>query len=399
MAEKKAQHYVPKFYLKNFTTNNMINLVTFSNDNEIRLVPYNKQCYKDYMYGEDLVWENKLSDFESKWSILISDIIKKNKVDFSDEEMDIIKNFVVFQVMRTNRHVDIIESNMQNFNRKLMPIITKSKGIELSDGELAELINTQNSSFSRSEWTQFNLNLIESNKEKIQDLKILIIVNKTNTPFITSNHPAFTLNSYQKESGLGLLSAGIIYGIPLSPEYMIMLFDKQIYPIISNLTILDINNTRDIDELNYYQYKRSDGVIFSKDSKTLRDIIKFRISLQMECIKIITRSNICKKFPYYSIKYIDEVILDSQIKVEVLNKQNLIESIKYALHYDPKISFLKVHERANEFQDNENFIWIRNEKNETNINARLNLIMPNVESDKLNRFSSFVRDYCNEKLN
>lgn len=42
MAEKKKQHYVPKFHLKNFTTNNMIILITFSEDENIRYVHYNK---------------------------------------------------------------------------------------------------------------------------------------------------------------------------------------------------------------------------------------------------------------------------------------------------------------------------------------------------------------------
>lgn len=340
----------------------MIHLATLSDDENIRFVPYNKQCYKDYMYGQDLVWENRLSKFESKWSNLVTDIVTNKRNYLTDEEKDDIKNFVAFQVMRTNRQVDIIERNINNFNRELIPIIAKSQGLDLNDKELAKLIKTENSSFDRREWAKFNLDMIESNKDKVKDLGIILIINKTSTPFITSNHPAFSLNYYQNEHGLGLLSTGLIYGLPLSPEYLVILFDKQIYHKISDLDFLNINEVEDIRELNYYQYKRSDGVVFSNDSKTIKDVIEFRISLQMECIKKIARRNISQKFPLFSIQYIDNVLLESQVKREVLKCENRNECVRYALQYEPKITFLEMHERAVEFRNNETFIWIRNEK-------------------------------------
>jgi len=398
MAEKKEQHYVPKFYLRNFTNNNMIHLATLSNDKNIRFVPYNKQCYKDYMYGEDLVWENKLSKFESKWSNLVTDIVINKRIHLTDEEKDDLKDFVAFQVMRTNRKVDIIEGNIHNFNQKLIPIIAKSQGLDLNDKELAELIRTENSSFDRREWAKFNLDLIESNKDKVKDLGLILISNKTSTPFITSNHPAFSLNYYQNVHGLGLLSTGLIYGLPLSPEFLVILFDKQIYHKISDLDLLNISEVEDIKELNYYQYIRSDGVVFSNDSQTIKDVIDFKLSLQIECIKKIARSNISRKFPFYSLQYIDNVLLDTQIKHEVLNGESIIECVRYALQYEPKITFLEMHERAIEFKNDETFIWIRNEKNEESINARFNIVKHYGDSEKIKRFRIFISDYSNGKL-
>ena len=58
MAEHKKQHFVPKLYLKNFTRDGK----TFSVYNIAKnllapSVPYDTQCYKNYYYGKDLIWE------------------------------------------------------------------------------------------------------------------------------------------------------------------------------------------------------------------------------------------------------------------------------------------------------------------------------------------------------
>lgn len=103
------------------------------------------------------------------------------------------------------------------------------------------------------------------------------------------------------------------------------------------------------------------------DGKTIKDVIEFRMSLQMECIKKIARRNISQKFPLFSIQYIDNVLLESQVKREVLKCENRNECVRYALQYEPKITFLEMHERAIEFRNNETFIWIRSEKNEESI--------------------------------
>src|SRR5690554_1623081 len=115
-------------------------------------------------------------------------------------------------------------------------------------------------------------------------------------------------------------------------------------------------------------------------------------------MKKIARRNISQKFPLFSIQYIDNVLLESQVKREVLKCENRNECVRYALQYEPKITFLEMHERAIEFRNNETFIWIRNEKNEESINTRFNLIMQYGDLEKIKRFRNFISDYCNGRL-
>lgn len=68
------------------------------------------------MYGNDLIRENKLSDFERRWSSLIA----------------------------------------------------KKEGIEIANSELDELIDIQNNKFDRQEWSKFNLHVFNDNKESIR---------------------------------------------------------------------------------------------------------------------------------------------------------------------------------------------------------------------------------------
>jgi hypothetical protein len=86
------------------------------------------------------------------------------------------------------------------------------------------------------------------------------------------------------------------------------------------------------------------------------------------------------------------------VKIAVLKRENRNECVRYALQYDPKITFLEMHERAIEFRNNETFIWIRNEKNEESINTRFNLIMQYGDLEKIKRFRNFISDYCNGRL-
>lgn len=59
MLEKKRQHYVPRFYLKNFSWGNRrpIHLCNIKTGAQITAENLVTQCYEGYFYGKDLVLE------------------------------------------------------------------------------------------------------------------------------------------------------------------------------------------------------------------------------------------------------------------------------------------------------------------------------------------------------
>ena len=54
MAEKKKQHFVPKFYMSLFANSNK-EFAVYNIEKRMCAypVPYKNQCYKDYFYGKD----------------------------------------------------------------------------------------------------------------------------------------------------------------------------------------------------------------------------------------------------------------------------------------------------------------------------------------------------------
>ena len=100
MPEKKKQHYVPKFYMKNFASSeNNVSVYNIKSKKIISNIPFDSQCYKDYFYGKDHVLENEFAQKEIIWSNLFNKIIDHKKL--SDDDIIQLKRFAVYQRQRT----------------------------------------------------------------------------------------------------------------------------------------------------------------------------------------------------------------------------------------------------------------------------------------------------------
>lgn len=95
-SETKNQHYVPQFYLRNFSEDGH-GIRTF-NLSSGKLIPHAKlkcQCSKDYFYGEDGVLESALGGLETAFSTTFKNCIElplKERV--SDEDFYLLTMFV-----------------------------------------------------------------------------------------------------------------------------------------------------------------------------------------------------------------------------------------------------------------------------------------------------------------
>ena len=92
MEKKKRQHYVPQFYLRNFVReDNKFTIFNIKSEKIIENAPYRKQCYEDYYYGDDEVWEEKLGAIESSAALIIAKINKQSNYYPDVEEIKILK--------------------------------------------------------------------------------------------------------------------------------------------------------------------------------------------------------------------------------------------------------------------------------------------------------------------
>lgn len=264
MGNKKNQHYVPKSYLRNFSNNGknvglfMPEKNIYRNNTSIKSV-----AYSPFLYGEDGIVEDLLSKIESRWASVIRKIINNKFDSFNQEEYILLYSFIVISKSRTKKEADIGKYFFEYFkdifeSKKIDNIIYDSINME-------QMIKTPN-------LLQMIISLESMNL--LFDLEIVILENKTRYGFITSDNPIiyynqlYTFRKYKRN--YGIIASGLQIFIPLNNQYMICLFDKDIYDLGENKgkKCIPINSKSETDKLNKLSVINAyNQIFFHPDSK------------------------------------------------------------------------------------------------------------------------------------
>ena len=252
MPDKKKQHFVPRFYLKNFSlksSGKMLGIFNITNSKFISAGNLKDQAYKNYFYGHDPSIEDALSESEGIVATILRNIINQDSVRaISPKDHYYLLEFTVFLSERTVWMTDQLNESADKF---IKTIISKypSAPIGINEG-----------SFSLTQPTQFALYRAAISLPVVFDLSYKLIINKTKVPFITSDHPVVLYNQFlenRKENGsnTGLASKGLEIFLPLSPHHLITFFDRDVYKIgtKSNKSV-EITADSDVEALNILQY-------------------------------------------------------------------------------------------------------------------------------------------------
>ena len=229
MAMYKNQHYVPKCYLKNFSSDEAakkLNIFLPETSKIILNANLTDQCSKDYFYSKDSSVEHALSKLENKFSQTFSKLTA-NEGSMEAEDIAALRVSTVLQHIRTKGAVE----RSLGAVRFLKDFAPEAEWNDIQNnaplGNLAEL--------------QYYV-------DSVSDLKCIIVRNSSKMPFVTSDDPVLVLNKFydlriEKFSGTGFLQSGLIVLFPLNREYLFMMYDKDIYSISNVLgSILDIKN-------------------------------------------------------------------------------------------------------------------------------------------------------------
>lgn len=268
------QHYVPQFYLKNFSN---LNKKTYYINCFDKILKDNYQSKVSnigmennfYSYAEN-DFEGYFCEFESKASKIINSLVKneKYKILNSKENRMILSSFLLLQFSRTNEVREILielEEKIQDFIKNK----PESNDISIIKDYFNEDIKKR------------HMDIIQENhdelKLKFYNRKWIFIENKTNIEFLTSDNPIVRYNNY---GSLGFDSPYLHIFFPLSPKTCLCLLDPYNYSdflkkkkffgdeVIRNLnkvksfTILDEDKVNCINNL---QIENSTRHIFSKN--------------------------------------------------------------------------------------------------------------------------------------
>ena len=256
--DKRKQHYIPKFQLRYFSNNGkQIGVYSIASSQFIRKAAIRDQGKKKFYYGNDGKLENILSNLESGISKAFKSIVasKTTPAKGSEEHLIILAHIAfsdirnpisieLYKGMPNSLNTALNEEYSENENSVVIPEINHSKAIKLSFGMIEPIIET------------------------IADLNFKVIVNKTNTPFITSDNPVTKYNLLFemlsiKHLNTGYATKGLMLFFPLNPEIAMMFYDRESYKIGNRKDkTLDLLNEEEINQLNMLQLLNSYKCIY-----------------------------------------------------------------------------------------------------------------------------------------
>ena len=249
MSVKKYNHYIPKFYLANFSgSSKFIDKCILSTGNIIRGASTKSTGGQDYLYGEDGKIEDIFSQLEGKWADVIRNILSSESIPTDPEDYEYLLHFIILSENRTLAKAD---SNLEFWGEqyRVMAKMLREQGkIDIPD-EMIESIGAEcaipNLQSIRNDVFLMNI---------CADLQISLIKNISDLPFITSDHPVVKYNqlliSRGYAHGYGYGQMGIQLFFPISPKLCLVMFDSVPYRLH-----------------NFY-----DGKFVVKDPKTIQAI-------------------------------------------------------------------------------------------------------------------------------
>ena len=246
MSKRKNQHFVPQFYLRNFSNNGdgkTINLFNPTKELFVCGVPIKNQSSKNFFYGKDGRVEEGLSQIENILAPKIAEITKTNNLPrkFSDEHIAILI-FMILNDLRNPTHIEQIKAYSKLANREfglenpqdVLPETTHEAAVELAFSNYDQVLRT------------------------CMDLDFKLLINNTSSSLLTCDFPSIKYNQFLEKKTMygsitGYATVGLQILLPINSEKCLLFFDPAIYKV-GNKKDLSIQLTNeDVDQINTLQ--------------------------------------------------------------------------------------------------------------------------------------------------
>jgi len=279
MAEKKNQHYVPRFYLKLFSPSEhgkTIDLFQKRLKKIVRNAKLKKQASEDYFYSKDLTIEENLSHLEGAAAEIFKQISLTNKLpEFGTMEYFLLIVTTILQSSRTKKHANEMNEMTDKLAKTQLKYTLEYDKKFVRENPLIKEIKLNEVKIIDKNASLMSISTAMDLLPSILDLGSVILVNKTKTPFITSDNPVVKYNQFLEKKKYnfgttGFGSLGLQFFYPITPSLMIILYDKWIYKIDSKF----ITDSSIVDKFNLLQILNSNEVAYFNNNISDDYIIK-----------------------------------------------------------------------------------------------------------------------------
>ena len=327
--DKKNQHYIPKFYLRNFSFNGnkkQIGLFNINNSFFHETAKLKTQGSKNFYYGVDGIIEDGLAEIEGIISKTLKKIIEDKQVPKKDSQ-DYF-NLLMFIVLTDLRNPVRIEGSKKMFQEMRDNILSIAP-----DSDVDSLVPRM----SHDEHIKMCLSQTPHLMEVIYDLDYKLIINETDIPFITSDFPILKYNRFLEEKKwVGTKAAfgniGLKIFIVINHQISLVFFDSAIYKVGNKRDkMVRLDNNEDINQLNLLQITNClDTVYF--DEKVKKEYI---LNI-FEKSKQFTKANLTTSQLSYIVREGEEIS----------DKQNLMILGSTDSEIKLNISVIKIHSKG-----------------------------------------------------
>lgn len=253
----RRHHFVPRFYLKEFSSApRRINVFNIRRNIAVPNASLRDQCYAHRLYGPDDVVEDAFAALEGATSRVFSDITARCTLPApATEEHAVLLNFVAVQLART------VEARAQTerFSKALANAAFDGHGPPPSEFNIEP-----------AEAMRITLAAAPEMARTLADLGLSLVQAAPGSAFLTSDNPAFKYNSYCegiRHFGVtGTTRRGFQLFLPLSPEFLLHLYDTGVYKVGSRRSAVVVQaNLGDISALNRLQFMSAGENVYYRD--------------------------------------------------------------------------------------------------------------------------------------
>ncbi len=279
----KGQHELSQMYLKNFCVVNTDNIFVYNKkvDNVKRR---NIQSFsrKPFLYDKEApqLAEQFLSLIENDTSPYLSEIITNNKIfntgdstEVKDYKRTLLLRFMILLHLRRRSVKKFIYDKLLQFDSEdhenlIFDNIKFENEFKMRDDNGRKTYNNLVQHFHR-----LLMRAAISQEQYYDDYRIKLLINKSSTPFITSDNPVIKIDSIERK---GISIPSKIY-FPISLNHYILL----IHPNENQSSIKKQLNEKEVHKLNYWQYSCSNKYVISNlqnIKKYIKKISEVRIT-------------------------------------------------------------------------------------------------------------------------
>lgn len=229
MPHLKNQHYVPKFYLRNFSRDpqrRSVSLLNLASQKYVPVASVRDQCAEDYFYDRTGRGEAAFGGIEGAMAAKFRELLKAPSFSLRPLDKFLYCFFIGLQDARTAR------AEKEFFEL--------TAGVESYKTEFAKRVGVtpKPEKLPTRQEALLRIAVVARAFLMLLDLTFVVVRNESGHEFITSDHPVVRRNNFILPNGRpalrGFANSGLIIFLPINPETMLLAFDPNIYSASSS---------------------------------------------------------------------------------------------------------------------------------------------------------------------